>query len=96
MLVEPQILIYLARPGELVLDSGGWRHADRVLRYELGTHQTQSLEELGRILNNYDRRASARIDARRGVIVQDALEVLACVQRLGFEEASFFGSFEED
>lgn len=94
--MKPDVLILLAKPGDLVFDEEGWRHAGRALRYEVGRHTARSLEDLARLLQPYERNGAATIDPRKGVTVQDSIQVMDLLRRLGFDEVVFAGTTEND
>lgn len=94
MLVKPDVLIRLAKPGELVCDAGGWRHEGRAVRYEVGRGSARDLVELARLLEPYQREEGATIDPREGVNVQDAIHVMELLQRLRFAQIAFAGTAE--
>ncbi|MDA1259708.1 MAG: hypothetical protein O3A20_03715 [Planctomycetota bacterium] len=72
-----------------------WKHNDVVRRYELGTHATHSLDELGRWLQPYARDSVISIDPRQGVTVQDVVTVMDRLRREGFRDLSFAGTSEQ-
>lgn len=94
--MKPAVLIFLAKPGELVLEADGWRREGRAVRYEVGRHTARNLEELARLLEPYRRQEGATIDPRKGVNVQDTINVMESLRRLGFDAVEFAGTTEND
>lgn len=63
---------------------------------EAGRHEAHSLDELARLLRPYQRDGGATIDPRQGVNVQETVDVMERMRRLGFAEIAFAGTMEND
>ena len=70
---------------------------DRLLEYAIGPRKTTRIDELSTRLNQLhkaDLTRPATIDARKGTVYEDVIEVLDIVMDIGFEEGTFVGSYE--
>ncbi|MCB9914312.1 MAG: biopolymer transporter ExbD [Planctomycetes bacterium] len=71
--------------------------SDRVLEYAIGPRKTQSLSELAdrlKQLHGVNKERPATIDARKGVVYEDVIQVLDSAMNADFKEVTFVGSYE--
>ncbi len=69
----------------------------RVVEYAVGPRKTRDLDELQERLGQLikaDKERPATIDARKGVVYEDVVEVLDCAMNVEFKEVTFIGSHE--
>jgi len=87
-----------ARPSEPWSGKGPFRYGDdRVIQYTIGPFETRDLDVMSdRIqwLHRADEERGATIDARKGIVYSDVVEVLDAAIDAGFGEITFVGSYE--
>jgi len=72
--------------------------ADRIVRYSIGPHSTDSLEEVAgclECLHAKDPDAPVTIDARPGILYSDVVKVLDLALGAGFTNITFVGAYPE-